>query len=97
MLGKYSAKAQTALSSMLKAIVDGKKNPSIGYNATRSGKVALSGHLLRNSSTGPIPSPQSPTSQHPYLQKISQLLPRVVEPLDQSGGYAKRTALNLPL
>jgi hypothetical protein len=59
LLGKYSTKAQMAVSYLLKAIVDGKKNPSIGYNATRGGKIALSGHLLRNSSTAPILSPSS--------------------------------------
>jgi hypothetical protein len=50
LLGKYSAKAQTALSYLLKAIVEGKRNPSIRENGCCGfAKVALTGHLLRNS------------------------------------------------
>jgi hypothetical protein len=52
LLGGYSEKAQQAASYLLKAIVEGRKNPSINYNASSYGKVALSGHLLRNSVFG---------------------------------------------
>jgi hypothetical protein len=74
LLGKYSTKAQMAVSYLLKAIVDGKKNASIGYNATRGGKIALSGHLLRNSSTAPIPSPSS-TGPTPVAPKDLAVAP----------------------
>jgi hypothetical protein len=57
--GKYSVNVQTAISSLLQAIIAGKQNPSIAYNATSYGKVALSGHLLRNSTEGTIAPPQS--------------------------------------
>jgi hypothetical protein len=51
LIGKYSTKAQTALSYLLKSIVEGKRNPSIDENACCGyAKVALTGHLLRNSS-----------------------------------------------
>jgi len=52
LLGGYSQKAQDAVGYLFKAIVDGKSNPSIDYNSTTYGKVALSGHLLRNLARG---------------------------------------------
>jgi hypothetical protein len=45
LLGKYSEKAQQILTYTLKAIDEG---TSIGQNHSSYGKVALSGHLLRN-------------------------------------------------
>jgi hypothetical protein len=56
LVGGYSDKAQEAVSYLLKAIVDGKSNPSVDYNATSYGKVALSGHALRNSALGSLRS-----------------------------------------
>jgi hypothetical protein len=51
LLGKYSAKAQNAMSYLLKAMIDGgNPSPSISANASSYGFVAQSGHLLRNSS-----------------------------------------------
>jgi hypothetical protein len=48
LLGKYSPRAQEALSYTLKAIIDGKQNPSLLANSSYRGLTALSGHLLRN-------------------------------------------------
>jgi hypothetical protein len=61
MVGKYSTKAQTALSYLLKAIVDGKGNPSVYENGCCGyAKVSLSGHLLRNSAPSSLPQKPSP-------------------------------------
>jgi hypothetical protein len=64
LLGKYSSKAQTALSYLLKAVVEGKQNPSVDVNRCCGyGPLALSGDLLRNSGVSlPPPPPQKPSA-----------------------------------
>jgi len=65
LLGKYSSKAQIAISDMMKAIADGKQNASIAYNSSSYGKVALSGHLMRNGGAAPMQTPAKQTPATP--------------------------------
>ncbi len=52
LVGGYSPEAQQVAFDMLKAIIRGRKNPSLTRNATGyGGMLGLTGHLLRNFST----------------------------------------------
>ena len=65
LLGKYSTKSQTALTYLLKAMREGKRNPSVDANGCCGyGKVALSGDLLRNSGVS-YSHPKQPSNLPP--------------------------------
>lgn len=47
-LGAHDSRARMVVEATLKAIIAGVRNPSLDYNSTSVGKMALSGHVTRN-------------------------------------------------
>ena len=48
LLGQYDPKVHEVADATLRAILDGKSNPSLDYNATSFGRLSLAGHLAKN-------------------------------------------------
>ena len=53
MLGQFSPKVQEVAHATLVAIMEGKSNPSLDYNATSFGKLSLAGNLAKNAVSMP--------------------------------------------
>jgi hypothetical protein len=68
-LGGYDVKAQQVAEAVLDAIIRGVQNPSLNYNSTIYGKMALSGWLTMNrailSGVSPAPAPDPEPSPTP--------------------------------
>ncbi|MFN3480769.1 MAG: fibronectin type III domain-containing protein [Thermodesulfovibrionales bacterium] len=79
-LGEFDPKVQEVCSAVLDAILAGKSNPSLNYNASIFGRIELAGHLAKNlvlsssklpTDTIPPSSPSNLTAKADSSTKVS--------------------------
>lgn len=79
LLGRYSTQAQTVLNALLNAIVTGQEttNITVKNNGSQYGRIALTGHMVRNRlpatpTSTPTPVPVTPPSTTGIYHTVAQ-------------------------